>query len=129
MDERGERIAKRFERPHGRGRLRIGREHLGGERHLLGDHHHDDRGALGPEVHPGVPRRGLLVDQCAWTLRCALKVPAPLAGREALGVSGINLEHDRQLALSERRSHGQSAMRICGRMNTTRPTIQIVAFQ
>ena len=59
-----------------------------------------------PVVKPGVPRRELLVDQCAWTPRCALKVPAPLAGREALGVSGINLEHDRHLAVSERRSHG-----------------------
>jgi hypothetical protein len=29
-----------------------------------------------PVVKPGVPRRGLLVDQSAWTPRCALKVPA-----------------------------------------------------
>src|SRR5580693_8543001 len=41
-----------------------------------------------PVVKPEVPRRGLLGDQCAWTPHCALKVPAPLAGREALGASG-----------------------------------------
>jgi hypothetical protein len=36
-----------------------------------------------PVVKPGVPRPALSIDQSAWTPRCALKVLAPLAGREA----------------------------------------------